>query len=177
MTKRAIFFDRDGVINALVPRPDGRNTTPWSVDEFVLLPQVYDAIKLVAPHFQCFVVTNQPHVGHEMTVEDLETIHTHLRTTIPFITDIAFCSEQGSYYYKPNPGMVRNLIVQHQLSVCPWHHYMIGDRWKDIVCGYKVGVNTIFVGDKYDDGGTQVSPNYYAKNIYDACQQIMEHMK
>ena len=54
--QRAIFFDRDGVINPLVDRHDGRHTSPWSVEEFVLLPRVREAFALVAPYYTCFIV-------------------------------------------------------------------------------------------------------------------------
>lgn len=172
--RRAIFFDRDGVINPLVRRADGRTTSPWSLDEFVLLPRVREAFALVAPQYDCFVVTNQPHVGHEMTADALEQIHEYLRNTVVGLVDIAYCSIQGSSHYKPNHGMITDLLHRHRLSLVPHQHYMIGDRWKDIVCGQSARLTTIFVGDKYDDGGSRIFPHYTARDIYAACTLIME---
>lgn len=174
MLDRAIFFDRDGVINPLVPRDDGRNTSPWSVDEFVLLPRVREAVALVAPHFQCFVVTNQPHVGIEMSSDDLARIHASLHQQVPYFTEIAACSHPGSHHYKPRHGAVTELLQRHALSAPPASHYMIGDRWKDVVCGHRAGVTTIFVGDKYNDGESGIYPDYSVTDIYAACQLIME---
>lgn len=173
--RQAIFFDRDGVINPLIARPDGRVTSPWRLEEFVLLPRVQDAFALVGDRFDCFVFTNQPHVGREMTEAHVAEIHAYLRQMVPQLKDIAYCSEQGSAYYKPNHGMINHLVARHQLSPLMRQHYVIGDRWKDIVCGHNAGVKTVFVGDKYDDGGyAHIAPDYSAHDIYDACELIME---
>lgn len=175
--QRAIFFDRDGVINPLVDRHNGRHTSPWSVEEFVFLPRVQEAFALVAPHYACFIVTNQPHVGKEMTEQDLYRIHDHLYYALPELIDIAWCNVQGSSHYKPNHGMLLDLIEKHQLSPLMRHHYMVGDRWKDVVCGHTAGTQTVFVGDKYVYGDYpyhMIGPDYHASNIYDACQLIME---
>lgn len=175
--QHAIFFDRDGVINPLVARPDGRHTSPWSVKEFVLLPRVREAFALVASHYKCFVVTNQPHVGREMTTDDIDAINRHLMSQIPEITAIAYCSVQGSSHYKPHHGMLLDLVAQHNLSPLMRHHYMIGDRWKDIACGHTAGTQTVFVGDKYVYGDYpyhMIGPDYTASDIYTACHLIME---
>lgn len=174
----AIFFDRDGVINSLISRPDGRNTSPWKVEEFILLPRAREAFALVHPPYQCFVVTNQPHVGIEMTQQDLARIHSYLQQEIPQITDIAYCVTQGSDYYKPAPGMIRYLMAKYKLRPGP-QHYLIGDRLKDIICGVAAGVQTIGVGDnfietkyKHEDGN--VRPDHHVADIYAACELIME---
>lgn len=170
----AIFFDRDGVINPLVARPDGRHTSPWNVVEFGLLPRVHEAFALVGPYYDCFVITNQPHVGSEMTEADLSEIHHYLRRAVPQITDIAYCDVQGSSHYKPAHGMVLDLLHRYKHTAPPRQHYMIGDRWKDIVCGAGAGLTTIFVGDKYEKGPLNVYPDYTVPDIYAACIFIME---
>lgn len=175
--RRAIFFDRDGVINPLVPRPDGRNTSPWCVEEFVLLPRVREAFELVGSTFTCFVVTNQPHVGHEMTEADAHRIHDYLRAQVPQIVDVRYCSAQGSSHYKPHHGMLLDLTAHYPISPLMRHHFMVGDRWKDIVCGHNAGTRTVFVGDKYTCGEypyNTIFPDYHTRDIYDACQLIME---
>ena len=173
--RRAIFFDRDGVINKLVPRSDGRCTSPWSLSEFMLLPRVREAVALVAPHYDCFVITNQPHVGHETTTHKLAQIHQYLQHEVPGIVEISYCSDQGSSHYKPGHGMVIDLLNKYQLTTAPRHHYMIGDRWKDVVCGYRSGLTTIYVGDKYECGEyANISPDYIVPDIYAACELIME---
>jgi len=171
--RRAIFFDRDGVINPIIPRADGRHTSPWHLTEFTLLPRVREAFALVAEAYDCFVVTNQPHVGHEMTPADLDEIHTYLRHEVPGIRAIVSCSVPGSSHYKPNHGMITDVLHTYHLSRVPRTHYMIGDRWKDVACGHAAHLTTIFVGDKYDDGGSRLFPDYHASDIYEACVLIV----
>ena len=174
--RQAIFFDRDGVINPLIPRPDGRCTSPWRLEEFVLLPRVQEAFALVDDRFDCFVFTNQPHVGHEMTDAHVCEIHAYLRQVIPQLKDIVYCSSQGSMNYKPNCGMITDLVKWHQLSPFMQRHYVIGDRWKDILCGHNAGTRTIFVGNKYDGGEyTHITPDHMVSDIYAAVELIMEN--
>ncbi len=61
--KRAVFLDRDGVINRPVVR-DGKPYPPVRVEEFELLPGVADAcVRLKTAGFLLVVATNQPDVG------------------------------------------------------------------------------------------------------------------
>lgn len=172
---QAVFFDRDGVINSLVDRGDGRHTSPWSLEEFALLPHVADAVALLAPYYKCFVVTNQPHVGHEMSEQELHRIHGYLRNEVAGLGEILYCSTPDTPCYKPNAGMVLDIIQRHQLSRLPRQHYMVGDRWKDVVCGHQAGLITIFVGNKYQCGEyPTISPDYIVTDIYAASKLIME---
>ncbi|HPQ11627.1 MAG TPA: HAD-IIIA family hydrolase, partial [Bacillota bacterium] len=74
MQKRAVFLDRDGVINRSNGKP------PNTPEELVLLPKVSEAIsRLNAAGFLVFVVTNQGGVGlGYMTKKSLDRIHEKL---------------------------------------------------------------------------------------------------
>ncbi len=54
---RAVFLDRDGVIN------ENRDSYVRSWDEFVFLPNVIRSIRRLAAHFTIVVVTNQSVIG------------------------------------------------------------------------------------------------------------------
>ncbi|MBV9770880.1 MAG: HAD family hydrolase, partial [Bryobacterales bacterium] len=61
--RRAVFLDRDGVINAAVVK-DGKPYPPRSLEEFTVLPGVPEACaRLRAAGFDLIVATNQPDVG------------------------------------------------------------------------------------------------------------------
>ena len=61
--KKAIFLDRDGVINETVIRK-GLPSSPFSLDELKILPKVKESIlTLKKLNFICVVVTNQPDVS------------------------------------------------------------------------------------------------------------------
>ena len=63
MVTRAVFLDRDGVINANMER-NGRPVAPARLEDFRLLPGVEEAIgRLKAARFKVIVITNQPDVA------------------------------------------------------------------------------------------------------------------
>jgi D-glycero-D-manno-heptose 1,7-bisphosphate phosphatase len=63
MSRRAVFLDRDGVLNRAIVR-EGRPFPPRSLDEFEILPEVPDALaRLHASGFTLIAVTNQPDVA------------------------------------------------------------------------------------------------------------------
>lgn len=169
----AIFFDRDGVLTKLVHRDIG-NTAPWRPEEFVILPRVAEAVALTRPYFRQFVVTNQPDVlDGNLQLTDLHQFHDTLITHGGF-DEIVYCLERGSTSYKPNTGMVEYLVEKYDVDVT--QSFMIGDRWKDIACGCNTGLATIFIGDKYEDGGSGIYPDFFAADVFDACQLIMEQI-
>jgi len=68
--KRAVFFDRDGVLNAAVVR-DGRPYPPASDAELRIDDTARETIeRLRASRFAIVVVTNQPDVARGTTTRD-----------------------------------------------------------------------------------------------------------
>lgn len=172
---KAVFFDRDGVINDLVERPDGSLTSPWTVEEFRFKPFVKEAVKTVKDlGFKTFVVTNQPGVHDgDMDRQQLELINRMLKNWIGF-DDIVCALDKNSDYYKPGNGMIETLIEKYYIDRDT--SYMIGDRWKDIVPGYRSKLTTIFVGSIYTCPNElmDIQPDFMCFDILDACCTIME---
>lgn len=169
---KAIFFDRDGVLCDLVPRPDGTHTAPWSLEEFHLRPRIQDAINLNRDEYCQFVVTNQPDVlDGKLSLNLLHEFHNTLTTLCGF-DEIVYCLHRNSPNYKPKTGMVDYLVAKYNIDVS--RSFLIGDRWKDIVCGHHAGVYTIFTGTTYDDGGTGIYPDASVSDVYTACELIMQ---
>ncbi|HTA94680.1 MAG TPA: HAD family hydrolase, partial [Verrucomicrobiae bacterium] len=82
--KRAVFLDRDGVINRAIER-DGKPFAPTSYNEFEIYPEVSGACaKLKAAGFLLIVATNQPDVGRgTMKKELVESIHAEMCRELP----------------------------------------------------------------------------------------------
>src|SRR3990170_8755845 len=82
---RAVFLDRDGVINRIVYHHEiGVIDTPFTVEQFELLPGVGEAISsLNAMGFKMVVVSNQPGVakGH-FSLETLDKMHEKMRSLL-----------------------------------------------------------------------------------------------
>src|SRR6266480_5912807 len=107
--KRAVFLDRDGVLNRSTVR-DGRPYAPASLAEFELLPGVAEAVaSLRTAGFLLIVVTNEPNVATGVVSREvMEQIHQMLRVLLP-IDDIKVCchvDEDQCACRKPSPGML-----------------------------------------------------------------------
>lgn len=174
LSGKAVFFDRDGVINDLVDRGENK-TAPWSAREFHIKPNVKEAVDLVKSlGYNAFVVTNQPDVidGH-LSSEDLYYMNCVLIDRYGF--DDVFCAmERDTVYYKPNNGMVEHYIYKYNLdrNKC----FLMGDRWKDIVAGKRSFIKTIYIGENYTrpDEYYYYLPDGKASDILEACEMIKE---
>ena len=147
---RAVFLDRDGVINKALVR-EQKPYAPTSLDEFELLPGVPQAIaSLKDAGFKIIVVTNQPDVARgTMKMETVEQIHQSLDHQLD-VYDIKVCyhvDEDGCTCRKPNPGML--LEAREEWAIDLPGSYMVGDRWRDIAAGKAAGCRTILIKSNY----------------------------
>ena len=171
---RAVFLDRDGVINAAIVR-DGRPYPPRDAGEFRLLPGVGEACRsLHAAGFYLIVVTNQPDVGRgSMARETVEEIHQFMCEELP-IDRVEVCydagGEQLSEFRKPRPGML--LRAASELGIDLARSFMIGDRWRDIDCGHAAGCTTIFIDRGYAESLRQ-QPHHRAPDLPGAAKLIL----
>ena len=147
---RAVFLDRDGVINRVVLR-EGRPHPPSSVEDVSYLPGAAEAMQaLRKAGFRLIVVTNQPDVGTgAQRREVVEAIHDELRRRFP-IDDVRVCyhvDQDGCACRKPKPGML--LDAARAFSLDLGRSVMVGDRWRDIEAGRAAGCRTILVRGGY----------------------------
>jgi len=149
---RAVFLDRDGVLNRVVVR-NGRPYPPASLDELEILPGVAEALRdLKAAGFRLIVATNQPDVGKGLQRRDaVEACHGRLRQTLP-IDAIQVCyhvDADACLCRKPRPGMLLEAARTWGIDLA--RSYMIGDRWRDVEAGRSAGCKTIWVQCDYDE--------------------------
>lgn len=175
-TKRAVFLDRDGVINE--PKVvDGKPYPPLSIDEFVIIDGVADACrKLKAAGFLLVVTTNQPDVGRGTLKQGVvDTIHQHMCRVLP-IDRVEVCFHPGKgasdcECRKPKPGML--LTAARAMNIDLARSWMVGDRWRDIDCGHAAGVRTVFIDYGYDEPLKQ-QPDFRARNLLEAADMILK---
>lgn len=151
--RRAVFLDRDGVLNETVVGRDGVPRPPASADQFVLIPGVGDACReLQALGFLLIVVSNQPDVARgTQRREVIETINRRLREMVP-LDDIRVCyhdDNDACACRKPQPGLI--VDAARDLGIDLTASFMIGDRPRDIEAGERAGCFTILVGDGYGE--------------------------
>jgi D-glycero-D-manno-heptose 1,7-bisphosphate phosphatase len=155
----AIFLDRDGTLNRQVIRA-GKPYPPASLAEFELFPDVPAACAaLAAAGYILVVATNQPDVGRgTQSAAVVESMHARLLALVPSIARVEVCYAPGTTHAphlpadprrKPAPGML--LDAARDLSLDLSRSWMVGDRWRDIDCGQRAGVRTVFIDFGYDE--------------------------
>lgn len=170
--KKAIFLDRDGVINQLIIR-EGRAQAPYTLEEFALYPGVEEALKIIKnAGYLAIVVTNQPDVARGwVKKESVELINAKIRELLP-IDDIKICFHTNSdncLCRKPMPGML--VEAAQEWGVDLEKSFMIGDRYGDISAGVRAGCKTILIGEG-DAQGDYPSPDHKASLLIDAVKFI-----
>lgn len=174
MVNRAVFLDRDGVLNANVMR-DGRPVAPETIDAFRLLPGVPEAARrLKEAGFLLVVVTNQPDVGTGRTPRAaIEAMHDIVRTEIG-VDDIRTCTHTDADHCdcrKPKPGMILAAAAEHGIDLA--RSYLVGDRWRDIDAGRAAGCLTIFVDYRYKQE-SPTRPDKIVGSLSEAADFILE---
>ena len=172
--KRAVFLDRDGVINRPVVR-DGKPFPPITVDEFELLPDVAEACaRLRAAGYLLILATNQPDVGRGTLAQEIvEAMHSKMLTLVP-MDRVEVCYDPGqgipSDFRKPAPGML--LRAAAELGIDLRASWMVGDRWRDIDCGARAGCRTVFIDWGYDEL-LRTQPDFRVANLGEAAAVIL----
>jgi D-glycero-D-manno-heptose 1,7-bisphosphate phosphatase len=147
---KAVFLDRDGVINANLER-DGKPVAPTSLAEFRILPGVVEATRrLKDAGYLLVVATNQPDVRNGITPQaTMEAMHAEIRRQLP-IDDFMVCLHNDAdncSCRKPKPGLLLAAAAKHGIDLKS--SYFVGDRWKDVKAGKAAGCRTIFVDYGY----------------------------
>lgn len=177
--QRAIFLDRDGTINRYVG-------FLRSIDDFELLPGVFEAVKLInASGYLAIVVTNQPVIARgEVTVPELQLIHNKMETLLgaegAYLDAIYYCPHHPHKGYegevpelkidcecrKPKPGMLLKAAEDFNIELN--NSWMIGDGENDIKAGKAAGCKTVLIGT--EDFGQELS----ATTLMDAVGMIIK---
>jgi D-glycero-D-manno-heptose 1,7-bisphosphate phosphatase len=171
--KRAVFLDRDGVINE-APIRDGRPYSPATLAEFRILPGVPEALRtLDARGFVLIVATNQPDVGAGKQERDVvEAMHRRLMAELP-LRDVVVCyhtDDAKCDCRKPRPGMLRRAAEAWDVDLRS--SYMIGDRWRDVDAGRAAGCRTIFIDRGYTEP-LQQTPHATCRDLPEAAALIL----
>jgi len=200
MRNKAIFLDRDGVINEMVYNPEfGTVDSPLNPKEFRLVNKIAEAIKsLKKIGFLVVVVSNQPAVAKgKMSLNLLEKItekmKRELRKRGTQLDGIYLClhhpdsSQVKIRKYlkncdcrKPKPGLV--LKAARDLNIDLSKSFMIGDGLTDIQAGKRAGCKTIFLGDLKPNlsklmGKQKIKPDFVAKNPLEIVKIIKKVVK
>jgi D-glycero-D-manno-heptose 1,7-bisphosphate phosphatase len=145
---KAIFLDRDGVINS----DDGLYYI-FRPDDFVLTPRLGECLKALQDEgYLLIVISNQGGVARgEYERQDVETLNKLLQEKLQEfgvqITEFYICPHHPDYgkclCRKPQPLMVQKALAR--FNVAPAQSYFIGDRETDMQTAAAAGVTGILV--------------------------------
>jgi D-glycero-D-manno-heptose 1,7-bisphosphate phosphatase len=180
---KAVFLDRDGVINQ--KPPEGLYVTRW--EDFHILPGVVEAVDLLnRAGFAVIVVTNQRCIAKGlMTIADLEKMHQRMTETLARdgakVDAVYYCPhemEPPCNCRKPAPGMLLEAARSHGIDLSG--SWMIGDSEIDVEAGRNAGCKTIRLvdststaTDKVSNPGESIPADIVAPSLLDAIHQIL----
>ena len=185
--RKAIFLDRDGVINDLLSYTyDEKVTLITKEEDIKLIPRSAEAIKLLNKNnIPVFIITNQPQIARGLlTKEEVEKLNDKIiNKTGAKVTATYYCPHhptKGINKYKkectcrkPQPGLILKAIKEHAIN--PKESYMIGDKIADIKAGYQARCKTIGVKTGYacNEGYKDAIPDFMCDDLYDAVTNII----
>ncbi|MCX6139680.1 MAG: HAD-IIIA family hydrolase [Candidatus Kapabacteria bacterium] len=147
---KALFLDRDGVINQRII--DGYVRTP---NEFIVVDEVIPLLRAARSlGYLLILVSNQQGVGKGlMTMDELDVVHLHMQEVLSEclggrgLDEIYVCTDlasANSLRRKPAPGMLLEAIRNNDLL--PHKCWFLGDSLTDVQAGRSAGVGTALVG-------------------------------
>jgi D-glycero-D-manno-heptose 1,7-bisphosphate phosphatase len=171
--RRAVFLDRDGVINRAIVR-DGKPYPPASLEELEILPGVHEALqKLHDANYLLVVVTNQPDVARGISKkEDIELMNAFLSSELP-IDDFKTCYHDGGdkcNCRKPLPGALVEAAQERNIDLSK--SFMVGDRWRDVEAGASAGCKTFFINYRYAEKKPD-APDFIVSSLLEAKKIIL----
>lgn len=173
MMQKAVFLDRDGVLNEAIIR-GGRPYPPSSLDEFQIKNDAMEALNLLKKNnFILIVVTNQPDISRgTMSSHLVKRINSNLMKLLP-LDAIQVCehdNHDNCDCRKPKPGML--LRAGNQFGIDFSKSFMVGDRWRDIEAGKASGCKTVLIGDGYNERFPS-PPDYKTDSLMGATKFIL----
>jgi histidinol-phosphate phosphatase family protein len=190
LPQRAVFLDRDGVINEL----RGFIAT---VDDFQLLPGVGQAVRrLNRAGFLAVVVTNQPVVARgECDESGLRAIHKRMETLLglegAYIDRLYYCPHHPDSGFpgeradlkgpcgcrKPATGMLE--AARKDMNIDFAQSWFVGDSTMDVQCARNAGIRSLLVhtGEGGRDGRYRVAPAGEAEDLGAAVEHILSEKR
>jgi len=191
---KAVFLDRDGVINELIYYQEhGVVDSPFIPNQFRLLPEVTKAItRFHELGFKVIAVSNQPGIAkgyfsQETFAEIKVRMNSELAKRGAFLDGEYYCFHHpeakvkrlkaNCMCRKPEPGLL--LKAAEELDINLSLSWMIGDGLTDIMAGKSAGCRTILLGRMKCElcslmDELHARPDFIAKSLIEAAELIVK---
>jgi D-glycero-D-manno-heptose 1,7-bisphosphate phosphatase len=171
---RAVFIDRDGVLNKSLVI-DGKPYAPKTLDDFIIFPDISDAVKkLKKKGFILIVVTNQPDVGNGIVAREIVVSMNAILNNKFYFDSIKVCFHSQSdncSCRKPKPGMLLEAASEFQIDLNK--SFMVGDRKSDVDAGNEAGCYTFFIDHDYRNSEKSFNADNTVKSFSEAVNIIL----
>ena len=176
--RRAVFLDRDGVLNQPVLR-NGTPHPPDTVDELEIIPGAARALqRLTQAGYLLIGASNQPDVARKtQTRENVEAINRLILEELP-LEEILVCYHDDPdecRCRKPKPGLILEAAERYNVDLAS--SFMIGDRWRDIEAGQNAGVKTILIDYGYQEKLHAKPPDSTVPDLDRAVDWVLNYSK
>jgi len=169
---KAIFLDRDGVINK------ERGDYTYKIDDFKIIDGTTQALqKLKNRDYLLIVITNQSGISQGIySREEMNSCHQFMNKSIGNLLDAIYYSPyhpkiSESLSRKPDSLMFEKAISRFNIDSSK--SWMIGDSERDLIPAVKLGIKTFYLGrDKLE-----IKPNAQAQSLLECSDMIIEYEK
>jgi D-sedoheptulose 7-phosphate isomerase len=194
VSQRAVFLDRDGVVNAYAYNWEfGTVDSPANPDEFILLPGAAEGIaKLNEAGLLAIVVSNQPGVAKgRFTSRLLEAMTDKMKRLVAQaggrLDAVYYCLHHpegtidayrlACQCRKPNPGLLHQ--AAGEWGIDHGRSYTVGDGVVDLLAGQQAGTKTIFISPRKEYVFSELErqnawPDWIAGNLLEAAELIQD---
>jgi D-glycero-D-manno-heptose 1,7-bisphosphate phosphatase len=171
---RAIFLDRDGVLNRAIVR-DRKPYPPDSVTQVEIIPGAVHSMGLLEKAGYLLIgITNQPDVARGTQKKEIvEEINACILNALP-VREIFTCYHDNldnCNCRKPKPGLILQAAKKYNVQMNG--SWMIGDRWKDIAAGKVTGLKTVFIDYHYDEGFECQRADYTIQDVSELAKIVL----
>jgi len=149
---KAVFLDRDGVINI------ERGDYTWRIEDFKFNESIFEFLKALQKKGYLFIIiTNQGGIARgKYTHEDVIKLHKFMFNEFTDndieITDLYYCPHHSNVEKclcrKPDSLMIEKAIARYNIDI--EKSYFIGDSERDVIAGEKAGLKAIQVAKNSD---------------------------
>ena len=148
---KAVFFDRDGVLNHLVER-DNSYYSPQKFEDFKIFDDTKEIVSKVKQlGYLAIVVSNQPDITRKkLDQKELDKMTDMLLEQLE--VDDVFCCIHDDHNdtgcRKPKPGLF--LLAQKKYNINFDDSIMVGDTWKDVEAAKNAGIKMYLLDKHYN---------------------------
>ena len=148
MRNKALFLDRDGIINV-------DHGYVSKIEDFEFVDEIFDLVRLfTAAGYMIFIVTNQSGIGRGYySEEDFSSLSEWMVKKLDdkniTIEKVYYCPhspEEKCHCRKPEIGMIEQALEQYPIDL--EHSWIIGDKGSDIALAQNANIgNSVYIGD------------------------------